>query len=185
MKKILLLSVVLILSINLYGQRIVPGGKYLAKVYLKNGEIKEGKASINDNRTRVAGIGIKGKKYLKEISLKPNKGKKEKISAEDIDKIEFTLNKIFNGQTTVIYKPVLIDEDKILVREIVSGKLYGVEKVRGFSNGEMGDSQHEVYYINKGGTYKKTSLSEIKKEYKCNMDEDGKREEKIKKCLGG
>lgn len=46
-------------------------------------------------------------------------------------------------------------------------------------------AQKKVYYIKNGDSYEKTTLASIKMKYKCSMDEDGNREEKIAKCLEG
>lgn len=97
MKKILLVLTVT-LSILSYGQY---NNVYSpAKVYLKNGEVKEGKATINDDRARLGlngvGFGIKNKNYMKEILFKPNNSKRkksEKISIDEIEKIEFEIKK--------------------------------------------------------------------------------------------
>lgn len=186
MKKTLLVMLLSIMSIVSYSQ--TGGLKLPGKVYLKSGEIKEGKTWINDSRFRVAGIGIKGGKYMKEVNIKPQGGKKEKIGIDQIEKIEF--DRSTKKQTKFItYVPITVSEELILSREIVPNKLYGVNKVRGFTTmgnqGGVDQSQREVYYIKKGGKYEKTTLAAIKKETNCSMEEGKGREEKIAKCLQG
>lgn len=169
-----------------------------AKVYLKNGELKEGKAYINDQRSRLGingvGFGKKNKKYMKEISFTPTKakgGKSEKINVENIDKIEFeTRSKMFGRETKIAtYRPILIENEVQLSKEIVPNKLYALVKVQTIDMTDKlpGDdhAQKKVYYIKNGDSYEKTTLASIKMKYRCSMDEDGNREEKIAKCLEG
>ncbi|CVK17037.1 hypothetical protein Ga0061079_1153 [Apibacter mensalis] len=195
MKKILLvLTVTLsILSYGQYNKVYSP-----AKVYLKNGEVKEGKATINDDRARLGlngvGFGIKNKNYMKEILFVPNNSKRkksEKISIDEIEKIEFEIRKkMFSKKIqTVVYRPVLIENDVQICKEIVPEKLYASAKIQAIDMSPKfpGDShpQRLVYYIKNGNIYEKTTLASIKNKYNCSMDDEGNREEKIAKCLQG
>lgn len=195
MKKFLLMSIIFLIGIGVNAQ--TGGIKVASKVYLKNGEIKEGRSMMNVNNTRIKvmgiGVRIKGKKFMKEIKLKPKGGKRMKISIDQIDKIEYLLPaKMFSKEVkTVTYKPMEIEGETILAKEIVANKLYSVHKLTAVTlgndttteNREQG--QQNVYYLNKGGKYVKTTLASIKKKYNCSMEEGKGREDKIAQCLKG
>lgn len=90
---------------------------------------------------------------------------------------------------TVVYRPVRIENDVQICKEIVPEKLYASAKIIAIDMSPKfpGDShpQKLVYYIKNGNTYEKTTLASIKNKYYCSMDDEGNREEKIAKCLQG
>ena len=182
MKRVLFLVVVLAFSTGSYAQ-------FQGKVYLKDGTVKEGTIEINSGRSRIGingiGIGIKGKKYQKEITVKAKGEKKEKISMDKIDKVETSVPvKAFSRETkTETYRPTVIDDEEMLARELIPKKLYSVIKVDAVTLGDVDNDEHRVYYVKKGTKYEKTTLAQLKQDYKCNMDGKGNREEKIVRCL--
>ncbi|WP_128331611.1 hypothetical protein [Apibacter sp. HY039] len=184
MKRQLLVALLVVLSSLVYGQI---GSKAPCKVYLKDGTVKEGKSSIDrgSSRIKIAGVGIgfKGKKFMQEITLKSQDGKKEKIGIDQIDRIEYE-RKLNKETKTIVYRPIKINEEKILARELISGKLYGAYQVSKVTLGEA-DGQNEFYYIKKGDAYEKTTLGSLKKEYNCSMEEGKGKEDKIIRCLQG
>ena len=192
MKRVLFLVVVLAFSTGSYAQ-------FQGKVYLKDGTVKEGTIEINSGRSRIGingiGIGIKGKKYQKEITVKAKGEKKEKISIDKIDRVETSPPAKASGKETKTetYRPTSIGDEEMLARELIPNKLYSIMKVDAvstFSAGTPGgpttpmdNYEHRVYYVKKGTKYEKTTLAQLKQDYKCNMDGKGNREEKIVRCL--
>jgi uncharacterized protein with NAD-binding domain and iron-sulfur cluster len=190
MKQTLVLLVALIFCAGSYAQQLeFPSGK----VYLKDGTVTEGMVTINTNESRLGGVEIKGKKYLKEVSVKAKKEKKVKIGIDQIDRVEVqAFVKAFSKQTeTIIYRPMLMGKENVLARELVANKLYAVLKPVAFSAGGGGATpgdnfdydKHWVYYINNAGTYERTTLAQLKHDNNCNMDGKGNREEKIVRCI--
>ena len=176
MKRVLFLVVVLAFSTGNYAQS-------QGKVYLKDGTVKEGTIEINSGggigiRISGIGVGIKGKKYLKEITVEAKGEKKEKISIDKIDKVEISVPvKAFSREKkTVTYRPTLINDKEILARELILNKLYAV-------TGDVYNDEGCAYYVKKEMKYEKTTLAQLKQDYKCNMDGKGDREEKIVRCL--
>ncbi|MDR0792133.1 MAG: hypothetical protein LBE82_02405 [Chitinophagaceae bacterium] len=192
MKEIsLFLLAALLFSATSFAQHLrFPSGK----IYLKNGTVQEGAITINTNEERPADIAIKSKKYLKEeVTVKVKGEKKEKISADLIDKIEvYVFVKLFGKETKkVTYRPVQIDKDALIARELVQDKLYAVLKPKAFSMSsgaaapgtESEYDKYWVYYINKEGKYESTTLAQLKQDNNCDMKGEGNREEKIAHCL--